>query len=827
MEKFIFDIQRFANISNTTSNTVITGTAGNDTIESNASNVTINGAAGNDSIKVSNYQGGIVNMNITPNNVIINGGEGNDSIYKHIGSDFKIDGGVGDDYINNWGGSNVTIDSGEGNDTISSSDSNTTINGSNGNDYIYNYGSNVTINGGEGDDKIDSSSRYDVAYSSLKVSSNVIIIGGNGKDTISNTSNDVTIDGGDGDDNIQNGNSDPHYRETGKNVIINGSNGNDSITNYGSDVTIDGGEGNDSIFAYGSNVTINGGNGNDNIGSYCATIEGGKGDDILGIISSGGTSNVFIYNAGDGNDRICVNENDTLIIAGESYATTRGGRETVVYVGDASITLQSEFSWSSLPVIQGTLREVTDDTVLMVKNGTDDANYLTNYFDHALINADGGNDTIENGSSNFGRNSSSVSAMGKHVTINAGAGDDEITNDGFSVMVNCDDGNDTVTNYGSDVFINGGDGNDRLTNGYFFSFDALCQNITINGGDGNDNISNGFGGEHKGEYSFLIGGAGNDYIFNQAANVTINGGTGDDTIRGDQTQPMVYLYNAGDGNDFIYDFGANDTLIIGGADFTTTGNAYSVFVHVGENIITLSGAATISPIIQKGSFEIPAENPHSNETPAQNITPTTYVYQGGDAVVDTFNSYDFLKFAATYTGFDFAEKDLIIYAAEGSIRINNSKNKLIEIADANGNLTAHAYFADNYGGGIDGRPFDKFEVIHGSDNLPNQIFAGAYGSSLYGGFGANDELYGNVGIDEFVYKYGDGQDNIFNAGAEDAVNLSGISLDQIWAAQIYDNGVNLIFTDGGALSINGQVGNFILGGQSYGADYQSKTWYTK
>ena len=111
--------------------------------------------------------------------------------------------------------------------------------------------------------------------------------------------------------------------------------------------------------------------------------------------------------------------------------------------------------------------------------------------------------------------------------------------------------------------------------------------------------------------------------------------------------------------------------------------------------------------------------------------------------------------------------------------------------------------------------------------MPNQIFASAYGSSLYGGFGANDELYGNVGIDEFVYKYGDGQDNIFNSGVEDVVNLNTMTLDQIWGAQIYDNGVNLIFEDGGALNINGQAGTFILSGQTDGADYQNKLWYAK
>lgn len=130
---------------------------------------------------------------------------------------------------------------------------------------------------------------------------------------------------------------------------------------------------------------------------------------------------------------------------------------------------------------------------------------------------------------------------------------------------------------------------------------------------------------------------------------------------------------------------------------------------------------------------------------------------------------------------------------------------------------------------IDGRGYGgAYEVIVGSDNVSNQIYADTAGSSLWGGRGSsNDDLYGNFGIDEYVYSYGNGQDNIFQSGNEDTVNLMNISLDQITTAQILDNGVNLKFTDGGALNISGQVGTFKLGGQSYQANYQNKSWSQK
>ena len=116
-------------------------------------------------------------------------------------------------------------------------------------------------------------------------------------------------------------------------------------------------------------------------------------------------------------------------------------------------------------------------------------------------------------------------------------------------------------------------------------------------------------------------------------------------------------------------------------------------------------------------------------------------------------------------------------------------------------------------------------MIVGSDNISNQIFADAAGSSLYGGRGnSNDDLYGNLGIDEYIYSYGNGNDNIFQAGSEDTINLLNISLEQIAGAEITDNGVNLKFNDGGSLNISGQAGNFKLGGQTFHADYQNKSW---
>ena len=128
---------------------------------------------------------------------------------------------------------------------------------------------------------------------------------------------------------------------------------------------------------------------------------------------------------------------------------------------------------------------------------------------------------------------------------------------------------------------------------------------------------------------------------------------------------------------------------------------------------------------------------------------------------------------------------------------------MLEIAGADDNLVTHLYKTDGYEVTIDDRIFNSFEVISGSDNLSNQIYAGENGSSIRGGSNSDDELYGNVGYDEFIYCYGDDHDSILNAGNENAINLNGVTLEQILSAEITDSGVNLKFVDDRSLNING------------------------
>ena len=80
-------------------------------------------------------------------------------------------------------------------------------------------------------------------------------------------------------------------------------------------------------------------------------------------------------------------------------------------------------------------------------------------------------------------------------------------------------------------------------------------------------------------------------------------------------------------------------------------------------------------------------------------------------------------------------------------------------------------------------------------------------------------MYGGTGKDEFMYNYGNGNDEIFNAGVEDSVNLNSISLNQIVGSRFIPNRATFVFTDYGSLNISGQPETFLIDGQIYRADY--------
>ena len=73
MDKNIFEIQRFAIISNSANNTVITGTADADSITNSGNNVSINLVGGNDTLNNTGANVTVTSQNITLTSDALNG----------------------------------------------------------------------------------------------------------------------------------------------------------------------------------------------------------------------------------------------------------------------------------------------------------------------------------------------------------------------------------------------------------------------------------------------------------------------------------------------------------------------------------------------------------------------------------------------------------------------------------------------------------------------------------------------------------------------------------------------------------------------------------
>ena len=383
-----------AEIYNDKSNTLLSGTSGDDSIQNGwwddywhngGSNVTINGGTGNDYIY--NYKG---------TNVTIDGGAGNDSV-DNRGSSVTINTGAGNDYVwNDYNGSSVTINTGEGNDYV-------------WNDY---NGSSMTINTGEGNDSV-----YN--WNGDKVTINT----GAGNDEVLNLGSKVTIDTGDGKDSVHN---------YGDKVTINSGEGNDYVVNEGSSVTINTGAGNDSVHnGYGSSVTITGGKGNDYIYNNCYRQSDGSiyyYDDY-----NRGANILFKYASGDGNDIIYgFRADSTLSIGGGSYSTKKSGDNIIVTVGDGKISLVGA---ASLEAVNIKFKKTSTETNSWKLSGTT-ATYGTS--SNTLI-------TISGVKSLDG-----ISLSGKVVTVAASAlNKSKVTiSDGYTLKL-ADDVSKTAATYNS------------------------------------------------------------------------------------------------------------------------------------------------------------------------------------------------------------------------------------------------------------------------------------------------------------------------------------------------------------------------------------------
>ena len=166
-------------------------------------------------------------------------------------------------------------------------------------------------------------------------------------------------------------------------------------------------------------------------------------------------------------------------------------------------------------------RFAIDDTDSDYDGPSEDDDFIYNENDDEIIDALGGNDTINNignrASINGNTGDDIIKNTGDNVTLEGGEGNDDISNDGGkNVVISAGAGDDYVDNKGATVTIDAGEGFDWIYNS--------ANNVTINAGAGNDEITN------SGGRVSINGGEGNDLIQISGERDSVNVGEGNDTI---------------------------------------------------------------------------------------------------------------------------------------------------------------------------------------------------------------------------------------------------------------------------------------------------------
>ena len=785
---------------------VMSGTAGNDSLVNDTGVVTVNGLAGDDTIyntgnKVSVY-GGDGDDKISTRStswVTINGGKGNDSIYDYDGYDNKIIGGEGSDTIYSRG-EYTHINAGSGDDSIHNNGHYSKVYGGNGNDTIYGVYRYSTVSGGDGDDKILLTDDYESSIS-----------GGDGNDMISlagyGNYGVCTINAGTGNDTI--------YGNAG---------GQEKIFQYASK------DGNDVIYQFGDSdvlhiksgnlksVTLNGSDVIFTVGSNTITLKDKVGEKIFYKLGNGSLSSTLLNNPDNNSNDIIGTEKSEKFINALHYATIKGmgGNDTIINSGTGALLNGGKGN----DIIS--LRSSAEDVTIIGGAGNDII--YNNSNDHLFQYAEGdGNDTIIG----FGYDDSLQITSGE-IRTSMRSGDDMIfyIGEGRNNSIRMKNSyyeyfyvkDNVITTfycgYNTLKALYGTDDSDTLANTY--------DNRLVSALSGNDYITT------KGNKTSIEGGAGNDQISlgSISKNNTINGGKGNDTIYTNGNGNWIQ-YAYGDGKDTIIGFGGNDLLQITSGLISTSAQSGSDMVfYIGEgktNAITIKDSAELPLVVNNGKV----------------------IGLSGVPIPITLNSYeDYIN----------NENNATIYAGRGSnYIINNANNVLIDGGAGNDEISLGSSAENNTlngGAGNDTIYLNKnanlvqYDLKDGSDTIIGfskgdslkvisstgqlQILSRTQGSNTVFEF-SNGQYVRYVVVTDIAGKKWKSEGLVITldeetvsgtAKAEKITNTNdGVIINAVDGADTIINGGNQVYIDGGAgndkisLSTDSE-NNTLIGGKS-------------
>ncbi|MDO8414883.1 MAG: calcium-binding protein [Agitococcus sp.] len=566
---------------------LILGTANNDTLIGSSLNETLRGLDGND--MQFGYGG----------NDTVEGGNGNDQLYGGGGND-SLDGGEGNDFLEGDNGADTyRFGRNSGQDTIYNFDSDSLnsnadrillgagiaesditlsqdgqdlvirINGTNDSLRVQNYLQNNATTAHTIESIVFANGAtwsIDVVKQKIFGSGNLLLIGtsandtltgGKGNDTIRGVAGDDVLYGGEGADYLEGGlGNDKLYGQVGVDSLLGGA-GNDTYYLDDADIIVENAnEGLDTVYVANNYLMVANLENLVMTGSSSLTIEGNTSNNF--ITTNSGDSLVAGYQGNDtifggaGNDRLIGNEGDDVIEGGagddrlqgnDGSNILRGGNGSDYYILSNLLAINEV----GVDVIQN-----EDNDALNVKADriqlfdiTSDKITVKRVLDHLIVQTSPAKTIrVENYFANEGASSSAVEfidfvdfakqkiietwdiATVKAKVLLGGSASESLTGYSSDDVLQGNDGDDTLNGKGGVDLMEGGAGNDTLL--------GEDGNDVLNGGDGNDS---------------LLGGAGNDVLGGKAGADSLDGGAGDDILNGGAGADKM---QGGAGND-IYD----------------------------------------------------------------------------------------------------------------------------------------------------------------------------------------------------------------------------------------------------------------------------------
>lgn len=787
-------------IHNTARDTIITGTAYDDTVYNEGKDVFVELGAGNDTI-LTDIHG------YSYENVTVDGGAGDDTIQSNDNR-VSLAGGDGNDYVstNGWW-SGVTLNGGRGDDTIfgggygssyygkliqyADGDGNDLVRGfdrydtlqllggtidetlKDGNDYIIKVGDGTITLQGAAEVPINVL-RSDGTLATINPDINIInntvdntmLVGIDGRDSIYNSGIDVTIDSAEGNDTIAN---------VGANVSIVSDGGTNIISNAGENATIRSSFGDDRIVNSGLNAVIAAGDGNDQIqtGGDYSSIRAGGGDDQIAL-STLSASNVLEYADGDGNDTITgFNADDTLRIVEGEYSTARSedGNDFIVNVGDGSITFKDVADVAINVVGADGMRQRLNVDRPEPTIPADALSYNGHYyyvFDDATTRQAAADNAYSLGGAIATADDSTEAAVLENLIAASGFDsayyvESDTTLPFSSVyVVEWDEGTPStvatyVTNTTANSLVSGSNDREIMTNS------SNGTGATLLGLASNDSVTN-YGG-----YAVIDLGLGADNIYNDANYATIYGGGGNDRIRNNKQR--VYI-DAGAGHDYVntdihgatYEF----VTVDGGAgNDTIYSNDHRVSLNGGAGNDSIYTSAYWSGVTLRGGAGDDTINTGSDAYYYSNYTTNGKLIQyadgDGNDIVTTFNPHDTIQILSGAIGDGSINgSDLILKVGSGSITLKNTISTDVIVLKSDGSLATltNEFFTSTEG--VESVSNDEAIVITGTAR--NDTLRNGGERVTINALGGDDLIENYYGAENVSINAGAGNDSITNSG---------------------------------------------------------------